>query len=263
MSQAPAIEAAENAELAAQNAEAARAAAEAAAVQAAVARADARAGARAGAQAQADVPAGPAPRTGAELAGLRARRDIVSRQLERTSERRGELARDLANTDPNEGTSRRGIEQRLEVLDDQVVQLERTLVATDRQIAAAPPELLAQYAQSEQQPRVVHTGPDDEDLVGMGFGGFFLGLLVMVIGRRIRAWRRRGERGATTREHAGPDPRIERLTQAVDAIAVEVERIGEGQRFVTQLLAEARPQLAEYGAADHAAPTRPVPNAGR
>ena len=32
--------------------------------------------------------------------------------------------------------------------------------------------------------------------------------------------------------------RLERLEQGMDAIAVEVERISEGQRFVTKLLAE-------------------------
>ena len=33
--------------------------------------------------------------------------------------------------------------------------------------------------------------------------------------------------------------RLERLEQGVDAIAIEVERISEGQRFVTRLLSEA------------------------
>jgi len=32
--------------------------------------------------------------------------------------------------------------------------------------------------------------------------------------------------------------RLERIEQAVDAVALEMERIGEGQRFVTKLLAE-------------------------
>lgn len=32
--------------------------------------------------------------------------------------------------------------------------------------------------------------------------------------------------------------RLERIEQAVDAIAIEVERMSEGQRFVTRLLAE-------------------------
>ena len=34
--------------------------------------------------------------------------------------------------------------------------------------------------------------------------------------------------------------RLERIEQAIDAMAVEVERISEGQRFTTKLLSEAR-----------------------
>jgi hypothetical protein len=32
--------------------------------------------------------------------------------------------------------------------------------------------------------------------------------------------------------------RLERMEQAVDAVAIEIERISEGQRFVTQLMAK-------------------------
>jgi hypothetical protein len=40
-------------------------------------------------------------------------------------------------------------------------------------------------------------------------------------------------------EHgSGLEDRMERIERAVEAIAVEVERVGEGQRFVTKLLAE-------------------------
>jgi len=206
------------------------------------------------------------------LSGLRQRRDVLTGQLEGAVDRRNELARELSNTSMAEGAIRRGLEQRLEVLDERVVQIERDLVATDRQLAGAPPQLLAETA----EPRVVHTGPDDEDLAAFGAGGFVLGLLVMLVGSRVRRWRRRGERGAAraAAEAAGPDPRIDRLAHAVDAIAVEVERIGEGQRFVTQLLAESRaPQAAlpadpyagrparpEYAAAS---PTQDVPGGTR
>jgi hypothetical protein len=34
------------------------------------------------------------------------------------------------------------------------------------------------------------------------------------------------------------DHRLERIEQAIDAMAVEVERIAEGQRFVTKLLSD-------------------------
>ena len=33
-------------------------------------------------------------------------------------------------------------------------------------------------------------------------------------------------------------PRLDRLEQAVDAIAIEIERIAEGQRFVTKVMTE-------------------------
>ena len=34
------------------------------------------------------------------------------------------------------------------------------------------------------------------------------------------------------------DQRLERLEQGIDAIAIEIERVTEGQRFVTKLLSE-------------------------
>jgi hypothetical protein len=34
------------------------------------------------------------------------------------------------------------------------------------------------------------------------------------------------------------DARLARVEQAVEAIAIEVERVGEGQRFLTKLLAD-------------------------
>lgn len=40
---------------------------------------------------------------------------------------------------------------------------------------------------------------------------------------------------------ATTEARLERIEQAVDAIAIEVERIAEGQRFTTKLLSERTP----------------------
>jgi hypothetical protein len=65
---------------------------------------------------------------------------------------------------------------------------------------------------------------------------------ITVIGVPIaRAIARRIDRPAA-RAAVSPDvmARFERLEQSVDAIAVEVERIAEGQRFVTRLLSERR-----------------------
>lgn len=49
---------------------------------------------------------------------------------------------------------------------------------------------------------------------------------------------RRGYRGDERASGSLADARLSRLEQAVDAIAVEVERISEGQRFTTKLLSE-------------------------
>jgi len=41
------------------------------------------------------------------------------------------------------------------------------------------------------------------------------------------------------------DQRLQRVEAAVEAIALEVERIGEGQRYVTSMLSEKPPQAIE------------------
>lgn len=43
--------------------------------------------------------------------------------------------------------------------------------------------------------------------------------------------------------------RLERMEQAIDAIAVEMERVSEGQRFTTKLLAERARDAALVGGA--------------
>lgn len=93
---------------------------------------------------------------------------------------------------------------------------------------------------------------------------------VTVIGFPIaRAWARRLDRKPVTPElpHEVLD-RLERMEQAIDAIAVEVERISEGQRFTTQLLAgrgEGGAALAagDAGAGDVARVARDTGAAGR
>lgn len=51
-------------------------------------------------------------------------------------------------------------------------------------------------------------------------------------------------RGSPPRE-AALEQRLERIEQAIETIAVEVERMGEGQRFVTKLLAAREPTALE------------------
>jgi len=72
--------------------------------------------------------------------------------------------------------------------------------------------------------------------------GFFAMIVLIVIGRpMVRAIAAKAE--AETKRPALPQEvsaRLERMEQSIDAIAVEIERISEGQRFTTKLLAEVR-----------------------
>ena len=64
----------------------------------------------------------------------------------------------------------------------------------------------------------------------------------VVIGLGARVLWRLGSRAKPPRELSAIDPNaIQRLETAVDAIAIEVERISEGQRFTVSLLAEQLP----------------------
>ena len=80
----------------------------------------------------------------------------------------------------------------------------------------------------------------DEDII-IPIAGMITGL-VMVIGLPLviiyarKVWNLRDS--SSSAQSPMNDHRLERIEQAIDAMAVEVERIAEGQRFVTKLLSD-------------------------
>lgn len=81
---------------------------------------------------------------------------------------------------------------------------------------------------------------------------FFLTVIILTLGiPLVRAFARRQERSA---QHAPPLPhdltqRLDRIEAMVETVAVEVERLAEGQRFTTRLLAEGAAAMPVVGAA--------------
>jgi hypothetical protein len=80
----------------------------------------------------------------------------------------------------------------------------------------------------------------NEDIVAiiMSFGtAIILGLgIPLIVG-----WNRRRMAALQARHLAAPgdlDARLARIETAVDTLAVELERVAEGQRFVTKLMSE-------------------------
>jgi hypothetical protein len=77
-----------------------------------------------------------------------------------------------------------------------------------------------------------------EDIVAIG--GFFITSIVLGLGiPLIRAWNRRKELEASRPAlEPGVDDRLMRIEQSIEAMAIEVERIAEGQRYVVRIMAE-------------------------
>ncbi|MEP7380774.1 MAG: hypothetical protein ABI910_03765, partial [Gemmatimonadota bacterium] len=83
--------------------------------------------------------------------------------------------------------------------------------------------------------------------------GFVLALVLFVpsslaIARRI--WRRASHGATPAAVSREMDERLSRLEQAMDAVAVEVERVGEGQRYVTRILGAGAAQPISARAAE-------------
>ncbi len=193
------------------------------------------------AQTSAQSAALPVPRTAAEVDAIRAKRTELSAQLTSAVGRRKEVAKQLLTTTE---AGRFGLEQRLTVLDNRIAQLELDIAQTDQQLTSAP----ALIAGTEPPRFQGLLSAGQVTGISIVFTIFVLSPLAMAFARRI-----------IKRTAAPPAPslsgadgtRLERMEQAIDTIAIEVERISEGQRFVTQLMNDPSRAL-------NAAPMQPI-----
>ena len=80
----------------------------------------------------------------------------------------------------------------------------------------------------------------DEDIV-VPIAFFATAIIISIAVPLVRAWIRRMDRQSVqSLPSADTNARLERIEQAIEAMAVEVERIAEGQRFVTRLMTDNR-----------------------
>ena len=73
---------------------------------------------------------------------------------------------------------------------------------------------------------------------------FFVTAIIISIGLPlVRGLIRRWDRaGVQPQQSPDTTARLERIEQAIDAMSLEVERIAEGQRFVTRLMTDNAPE---------------------
>ncbi len=177
------------------------------------------------------------PLSSADVDALKAKRSELSRQLTSVQSRRDEVATELRRTTA-ESPSAKGLEQRLGVMDERIVQLERDIAANGRELARAPGELVSEEATAERY------GPfSSGQLTAISIVS-----IVMVWGplawAAARIMMKRANQPKPSPQLLEGTARLERIEQAVDAMSIEIERISEGQRFVTQLMSSKAPAPA-------------------
>jgi hypothetical protein len=162
---------------------------------------------------------------------MREQRSELQNQLERLEDQREEIADELRS--PNvDGRDQQGLESRLATIDARIVSVETQLAQADAAVARAA---AVPGAVQPPPPPPRRQGPPEEVFALIGVFMFVV-VLPLVIAYARRIWRRGAAAVATVPQEIYD--RFSRLDQAIDSVAIEVERIGEGQRFLTRLHAE-------------------------
>jgi hypothetical protein len=192
------------------------------------------------------MPAVPPPADAQQLQALRARDRELREAIGDAADDRTDLAESLRPGEDGPAPSPAvsgGIEARIGVIDERILRLELERDAIDRAIAQAPRELIAREERAAgSDASVAATARERGFDNGMAAGlpiGITLGMLLMlaiVAVRRARARRRTSIDGSVT----SAERATLQLSAAVEAMAIEVERIGESQRFLTQLFSDPR-----------------------
>ena len=190
-----------------------------------------------------------------QLEGLTLQRSELRSQLKELNRRRNELdeQRQVATN-----AARPGIEARIAEIDARTARLDQQIASLDDQIAAGAARLSA----AGEGTNVVVTGPDPQvirvpeiHIPPMDFGGRsrrnemrdvagFMALeavLLALVG--VVFWRSAMKRMRDQFERMiqSQSQQISQMQNAVDVIGIEVERISEGQRYVTKVLSDGTP----------------------
>lgn len=167
-----------------------------------------------------------------DVRALRRRGEELSRQIESATSRRRSTRSALENAT---GADKAGLEQRLGVLDARIARLEADIDANGRLLSSLE---AARAGTRDPLPPFanINTGRNMIPIV-IVFTLFVLSPIAVAMSRFL--WRRSSQ-PPTAPSNPEQERRLERMEQAIDSIAIEMERVSEGQRFVTKLLAEGR-----------------------
>ena len=166
-----------------------------------------------------------------ELEAIREQRGELSNQLISAAERRKDLAEELRSASGS--VDRGGLEERISVLDKRIVQLETDIATTGRILTTG--QIPIHEGSTSVPPVPFDLSP--KQVTGISVVFILAVLFPLAIATARRIWRR-APKGASAPEMREIATKLEGLQQAVDTVAIEIERVSEGQRFVTRIMAE-------------------------
>ena len=172
------------------------------------------------------------PRVATDYRTLQSRRSELSRQLNSTADRRQDVLKELRQAP--QGAERAGLEARLGLLDGRILQIERDIQLNGLALAETPRSLAQDAGTTEPASLRDRFNGNETAWLAANASIFVLAPLAFAVARRI--WR--GAPSVHMHRDTESDRRLERIEQAVDAIAIEIERISEGLRFQNKLLGE-------------------------
>jgi len=176
----------------------------------------------------------PAPRTAADIDALKARREELSTQLKSVDSRRSKLISQLKQT--GDATATQGLEARLALLDARQLQLETDIQLTGQQLTSPAAGVIASTSAAP-----VFAGLGSKEIMTLSVLSIVLIWFPLAFAAARALWKRSNRPGPPHAVFTETAQRLERLEVSVDAIAIEIERVSEGQRFVTKLLSESQP----------------------
>jgi hypothetical protein len=172
---------------------------------------------------------------------LRNARREIENQLEDVENSRQNIASQLRQPNITDA-DKLGLQARLKSLDERIVNLDLQKTKADEAVAkqaAIPGSILP------DPPRPRPSGPPEEVFALIGVF-FFVVLFPLTIAYARRIWRRGAPEGLPKEIYE----RFTRVEQSLDTIAIEVERVGEGQRFLTRMQAQQNERALGAGAAE-------------
>jgi hypothetical protein len=170
-----------------------------------------------------------APSASAIYEGFRAQRRELSNQLDDLQSTRREISSQLEEVSSG-APERKALETRMTDVDSRIATVDQMLASNAAQVAQA---VVIPGAVGETS-RFVRQGLEEDYVLGGLFMLIVFLPLSVALARRI--WRRSA--AVVTSFPREIAERLARMEQAIEATSLEVERIGEGQRFLTRLFTE-------------------------